>query len=175
MASIIRSSDILAICLILSGYNLDADLAKVIENVEVYQKENDCFLGTGPEDFRNAFFWLAYNAGLIGFSNYDEFPEIMKNVSLRKLAGTLLSTRELHCNDEGEYWEGEYSLLDSQNDSKDNWFHDFNNPVDTQYEYLIRDFFKVPENLTNQSVMTFLREHNDEKRILLLLLFKGEM
>lgn len=166
MASIIRSSDILAICLILSDYNLDADVAKVIGNVESYQKENDCFLGTGPEDFRNAFFWLAYNAGLVDLSNYDEFPEIMKNVSLRELVRPLLSTCELHCNDEGEYWEGKYSLLDSQNNNRDNWFHDFNNPVDTQYEYQIRNFFKVPKNLTNQSVMAFLREYNDEQKLL---------
>lgn len=40
MAGIIRSSDILEICLILTDYNLDADMAEVIENVEVYQRGN---------------------------------------------------------------------------------------------------------------------------------------
>jgi hypothetical protein len=165
MAILIRSSDILTICLVLSDYNLDTDVAKMIENVEAYQKVKDCFLGTGPEDFRNAFFWLAYNTGLIDFSHYDEFPEMMKNVSLKELVRPLLSTRELYCNDEGEYWEGKYSLLDSQNDSKEDWFDDFMNPVDIEYEYLIRKFFEIPENLTKQSIMTFFRNHHNNTKI----------
>jgi hypothetical protein len=173
MAQVIRSSDILAICFIFYGNDLDTDMTGVIANAETYIQENDWWIGTGPDDFRNALFWLTCDTELSDIRDYEQFPENMKKVKLRDLIIPILSTRELSCNDEGEYWVGSYDLGNACNDNKDNWFDDFANPVDIEYEYEIRKFFASPRNLTNQSAAAFFREHGSRERILKLHLHNG--
>ncbi len=156
----------LEICFMFSGHNLDADMAAVIEHTERYAEENSCFFGTAPEDFRNSLFWLTHSIGAVGFFDYAELMQIMKKVKLRDLVLPMLNTRELSCNDEGEYWMGEYRISEGSPDGKENWYDDPMDPVDLAYEYSIRKFFETPRNLTNESVTKFFRQYGAGDKIL---------
>lgn len=166
MAFLTRSSDILRLCFVFSGYDLDSDMAAVIERVEIYEEENSCFFGTGPEDFKNSFFWLAHAIGAVGMSDFAIFLQTMKRTRLRDLARPILEKRELYCNDEGEYWTGEYLVSGGFADRIENWYNDPADPVDLTYEYNIRRFFETPRNVTNQSMIDFFRRYNTESEII---------
>jgi hypothetical protein len=168
MAEVIRSSDILAVCFLLSGCDPDKDAASVIESIEAYMQKNGCWLGTGSDDFRNALFWLTYDMGLSDIGDYERFPNSLRQTRLRDLARPMLLKRELYCNDEGEYWEGAYDLEDTCRDSRENWLDDFSDPVDIKYEYDIRRFFAKPDSLTGEAVFAFFTEHHSLMRILAL-------
>lgn len=168
MAQVIRSSDILAICFLFSGYNLDADVKNILENMDVYTQKNGCMLGICPDDFRNALFWLTYDMELSEFGDYERFPENIRRMRLRDLVRPMLIKRELYCNDEGEYWEGTYDLEDTCRDSRENWIDDVSDPVDIKYEYDIRRLFAQPGSLTSEAACGFFKEHHSLERILSL-------
>lgn len=171
MATATRSSDILAACLLLCGYRLDAGIAEAIEAAEAYAQENGCYIGTGPDDFRNALFWLTHDIGQSSLEDLMNFPGNM-GMRLWELAGPLLRTRELSCNDEGESWVGEYALADVCDDSSANWLDDFEDPVDITYEYEIRRLFAM-EGLTDESVAAFIEERRRGVQRILSACFRG--
>jgi hypothetical protein len=166
MAQVIRSSDILAICFMLSGDDLDADIAGILEKLEAFAQKDECLIGTSPDDLCNALFWLTYDMELSDIGDYERFPERMRQMRLRDLVRPMLLCRELYCNDEGEYWEGTYELEDTCNDSRGNWLDDVYDPVDIKYEYDIRRLFEHPDSLTGEAASAFFREHQSYERIL---------
>ena len=158
MASAVRSVDILAMCLIFSGYKPDVTMADVIDRAEAFQRDKNCCFGASSEDFGNAFFSLMHQTGLISLSEYEAFPDRLKQTTLREMISPILGFRELYCNDEGEVW--------LENNSHDGGDAGCDNPADQEYESRIREFFKDPGSLSHESVSAFYGKHVDEERVL---------
>lgn len=166
MARVTRTSDIIAICIILSNYKLDIPIGQVIENVELFEESHKRFFGTGIEDMRNAFYMFAYNLWQVGHEDLEKIPEMIKAVSLAEWIRPILLYREVYFNDEGEYWIGDYELGDTMDDCDDNWYDDYENTADINYEFEIRKFFNSPQNYNSMKVMEFFNSHGIKDSIL---------
>lgn len=114
------SQDILGICLLLSGGDLNLKLDEIATLAGEFQEKNDRHFGITRDDFRNLLIRLVWEQfpGSI-FDNLEHFG----NVMLKEVALKMLSYGDVYCNDEGEYWTegctGEYYIQELFNGDVD--------------------------------------------------------
>jgi hypothetical protein len=110
MACDVPSSDLVAFCLMISGYDPEISADRLIQQVEKYQHSHACNFGIDSDDFFMALSWLAVNTDLCLFSEIDHIEECFAHLTLRELIPLMLRYEGVYCSDEGEYWYDEESV-----------------------------------------------------------------
>ncbi|MFH2044815.1 MAG: hypothetical protein ABIK92_06695 [Pseudomonadota bacterium] len=154
MAASILSQDIIAICLLFAGGDINLSLTEVIRRVEEYQEIKNRHFGISIHDFRGLFYnLLNCKLGIKSVSN--EINEI-------KLSDTIIDIIEYHdayFNDEGEYWFKRNQTYSEDIDS-------YISHIDKEHKIAIKQqmkiFFKYDQikTFSPESVKKFMEEIN---------------